>query len=34
VNIDSAYLAGQTRKRVTLAFGVGKDAAKAKRALG
>lgn len=33
VNIDSAYLAGQTRKRVTLALGVGKDAAKAKRAL-
>lgn len=34
VNIDSAYLAGQTRRRVTLALGVGKDAAKAKRALG
>ncbi len=33
VNVDSVYLVGQTRKRVTLAFGVGKDAAKAKRAL-
>lgn len=34
VNIDSAYLAAQSRRRVTWALGVGKDVAKAKRALG
>ena len=33
LNIDSAYVAGQTRRRTILAFGVGKNAAKAKRAL-
>lgn len=33
LNLDSLYGAGQTRKRVTVAIGVGKNAAKAKRAL-
>lgn len=33
VNVDSAYIASQTRKRATVALGVGKNAAKAKRAL-
>ncbi len=33
LNLDSLYAAGQTRKRVTLAIGVGKNAARAKRAL-
>jgi len=33
LNLDSLYGAGATRKRVTIAIGVGKNAAKAKRAL-
>ena len=33
LNVDSAYIAGQSKKRSTVALGVGKNAAKAKRAL-
>jgi len=33
LNLDSLYATGQTRKRMTIAIGVGKNAAKAKRAL-